>query len=270
MRGSIPPEGGAALEEKELSGGRGANDGDEDLERAEGISPVRATVEDDEALDEIEKVPANVEKGNTVIPTEGAESDCDASPQKENPPEVSALLERIVSLEGKIQKLETNLGEKINVLTDAVEREGNDGTDLANIIHSLCHQLDNNVQSASYIENKILPLKTVLNNGMHRRCVGKFIVDKLVRSLGNGGPVDPKMLNDVAKVIRIVLYSKGVEGKKDKKAVDDEDLDFRLREMKCRMTWTIVNYIQNTANVGTQTVCFGDDIRVVNKPYWME
>ena len=97
-----------------------------------------------------------------------------------------------------------------------------------------------------------------------------FIVDKLVKALGNGGPVEPKILNDVAKVTRIVLYSKGVGGKKDKKAVDDEDLDFRLREMKCRMTWTIVNYIQNTANVGTQTVCFGDDIRVVNKPYWME
>ena len=274
MEGPIPPEGGAALEEK-VSDGPDVNVVDEQVQHAveDEVSPARRNTEEPEERHEAdvsEKVPRTVDTRNSLVPSGGEESDSDASAQKVQPSEISVLLRRIDQLEDKILSLEKKLDAKLERVVNAVGRDGNDGGEMANIIHSLCHHLDNNVDSSSYLENKLLPLKTVLNGGMHRKCLGKFIIDKLVGALGGGTELDPKVLNNVAKIIRVVLHSKSVGGKKDTKSADHGDLDLLSREMKGRMTWILINHIQSNANIGKQTVCVGDDTKLVNKPYWME
>lgn len=135
-----------------------------------------------------------------------------------------------------MEKFEKGTDAKLDQVLNLVKGgEGSDGH-IANIIHSLCYHLDNNVSSSSYIEDKLLPLKTVLNGGIHRKCMGKFIMDKIVNALAKESSVGPKSVNEVAKIIRVVLYSKAVGGKRDKRTVDDGGLDYLSREMKARMT----------------------------------
>ena len=271
LGGSIPLEGGAAAEVDE-SAADGAIEGGGNLDEAEQdeIRPVRSVAGDTVGENKGREEPRiTSDKHEEALRTEGGEKDCDASPPRAS--DITTLHRRINELEGKIQSLEKNTDVKLDLIPNAVGNSGGgDAADMANIIHSLCHHLDHNVQSSSYIENKLLPLITVLNNGMHRRCTGRYIIDKLVRVLGNETTLDPNILNDVAKIIRVVLYSKSVGGKKDKKMLDDGELDVLSREMKMRMTWILINYIQSTPSVGTQTVSVGDETKVIKKPQWME
>ena len=269
---SVPQEGGAAIEESERSdGSKQREDGTDRNSIGEPVQHAKEVIAKPREPEHSEKVPDTINEGHGEVRNEYTceESDCDASPPKSTTVDFSVLVDKIGKLEEKIVSLETNLKAKVDHVVNAVGSDGS-GADLENIIHSLCHHLDTNVQSASYIENKLIPLKNLLNGGLHRKCLGKFIMDKLVKSLGDAKSLDPKVLNDVAKILRVVLYSKSVGGKKDKKCIDDKGLELQSREMKGRMTWILINHIQSNPSVGKQTVCIGEETKLVGKPYWME
>lgn len=208
-------------------------------------------------------------------------SDCDESPVNKRsqwygkvssrPSATFELDKRFTTFEREVKSMIGELNNKLDrVLNGGVkEKKDGDESDMQNVAHSLLYHLEYNVTTPSYIENKVLPLKMILNDGLHRRCVGKIIVDYFVRAMGSSG-VTPKVIDKIAEVIRIVLYSKPVGGKKDTSTEDEDDLDEALTEMKKKMTFVILNIIQNDPSMGTQTLSVDGCNKTLPKPSWLQ
>ena len=151
------------------------------------------------------------------------------------------------------------------------DRNAVDGRqEMTNIIHALCCHLDSSVSSPTHMENKLTPLKTILAAGLHRKCFTKFVVDRLVQKLEKEETLSPKCLNNLAEFIRIILYSKPVGGKKDYCPPDAQHLEDNSIELKSKMTFAIINAIQNNPGVGVETVSIEGRSKRIEKPRWMD
>lgn len=199
-------------------------------------------------------------------------SDSEESPAKHQQVDRTSDLEKkVATLEKKIEDMQNGLSDKLDKVLDGLEaaKKGEGETDLKDVVHSLLYHLESNVSSNSYLANKILPLKMILNEGLHRKCVAKYIVDMLVMALETTPSLTPKCLNNIAEVLRIVLYSKSVGGKKDTNPEDEDVLEESLLDMKKKMTFIIVNILQNNPRTGTRTVSVDGSSMVVDKPSWL-
>lgn len=52
-----------------------------------------------------------------------------------------------------------------------VSKKADEESDLKDVVHSLCYNLENNVSPSSYIDSKILPLKMIFYECLHRKCM---------------------------------------------------------------------------------------------------
>lgn len=286
------PEGAADEDDPVLQEGAGAMEpGDynprappnrHDDEEGRRIEAIQSMMDDTSDRD---GVMGRREDGKTTSSSTGKDtdnlSDCENSPPykrkvafKPVPPRPDPSLH----LEAKFALLEKELKTMVGALDAKLDRvlkrlghakdevEG----DMVNVVHSLCYHLENNISSPSYIENKVLPLRTILNEGIHRKCVTKYIVDRLVKALETTPTLTPKCIEKVAEVIRIVLYSKPSGGKKDTSAEDEPELEDSLIDMKKKVTFIIVNTIQNRPRLGSQILTIDGTSKAFEKPSWMQ
>ena len=204
------------------------------------------------------------------------ESDSDLSPIRPTTSSMqTALMDKSDALERRIENLEEVSKNIVNKLDVIINNLGNKGEtsitkDMFNVVHSLLYHLENNATSNTFIENKLLPLKTILADGLHRKCVAKYIIDRLVSVLEEHGSLTPKCLNALAGFMRVVMCSKPVGGKKDQSFEDEEDLNAKLVEMKSKMTFLIIRTIQDNPRIGVEGVSVNGNTKRVGKPKWLE
>ena len=183
---------------------------------------------------------------------------------------IDVLQKKVCAIEKAMQTMYERLDVKLNKIVEYQQKLGEDGNGLVDVVHSLSYHMENNVTSNTYMENKILPLKTVLNDGLHKKCMTKRIVDRLVSALDTTPSLSPKSINEIAGVLRIVMHSKPVGGKKDSNAVDDEEIEQCLVELKKEMTFILITTMQNSPRIGLQTVSVDGKTTQIGKPSWMK
>ena len=183
---------------------------------------------------------------------------------------IVVLQRNVCRIEKAVETMYERLDDKLNKIIDYQQKTDGEGNGLADIVHSLSYHMENNLCSNTYMENKILPLKTVLNDGLHKKCMTKRIVDSLVLALDTTPTLSPKSINEIARVLRIVVHSKPVGGNKDSSAADDEELEQSLVELKKEMTFILVTTMQNNPRIGLQNVSVDGKTTQLGKPSWMK
>ncbi len=115
--------------------------------------------------------------------------------------------------------------------------------ELKNIVHSVLCLMETGKMSQKVIDNKLLPLKRVLTEGIHKKSMAKHAMNCLGTSC-NTKLLDILTLNKFASVIRTVLFSTNSGGRKD--FVSDKRTQADNHEMKKKLTYICVNYMQKS------------------------
>ena len=173
--------------------------------------------------------------------------------------EVKVMTRNLIKLTKKVQSTVESVVD-IGFWVDQCE-------DLRNIIHSLSTHLEDGKMVQSVIDNKLAPLRRVLGEGMHKKCTGKFVIDMLVK-VCNVDTLNIDVLNKFSAILRTVLYSTNSGGRKEFHG-DNDEMQKENLDMKKRLTYICVNYIQRSEDIGRMTVEHEGRNIIVDKPQWM-
>ena len=178
--------------------------------------------------------------------------------------EISILKKMMRSLNNKMDKVL----EKVGKCESELAEEAFSTRELSGIIHSLLSHLEGGNMPQSMLNNKLVPLKRLLvEEGHHKRCVGKHVADRLVKACGCT-KLNKATLNEFAAVMRTVFYSSNSGGRKEYKGNNDEMQHLHVT-LKKSLTYILINTIQGKEEVG-QVVLSQDGVdHLIPKPFWM-
>ena len=170
------------------------------------------------------------------------------------------------------------IGERVlKEVKDVVKKELEDKwekerMELHDMIHCLQCQLDDRAGTVNAMENRLRPLKKMMGQGAHRKCLTKNIVSTFFAVMTKGKDRSfVRKLNDVAKVVRMLLHSSNVGGKKDHKGDSDHhEVESQHVMFRKRVTWNLINGMQSNPKVGVTVVSVGDKFKRIEKPFWMK
>lgn len=142
-----------------------------------------------------------------------------------------------------------------------------------NIIHSLVGICEGN-KKGTIARHKVQGMKSILSTKLYRTLFTKFLFLELHRCLGS---VDEWMLGDdeerdvskVCKLLRTLMHSSKKGGKKDKIHEDVDILGTEQKELRIKLTWVMLYYIQRNEDVGQLTINVNGGVRKVEKPMWL-
>lgn len=231
--------------------------------RVEGTSPLHGVHDGDagEAAEDAEGEESI--GGDTRIIHRNIRPESDGSEDVDASRDVSDLKAMLTNMEGRMERMESMLHRFIREYRkDSDEVEG-----LRCIIHSLQSHIRGKGMPYSVAENKVAPLRSILSDGLHKKCITKYIMDSLVRCCEEGLSV--KVLNTFAATVRTIMYSSNASKKKEYQG-DNEEMQAANVDMLKKLTYLVVNTIQERKDVGVDVVHSGSRHVRVDKPYWMK